>query len=193
MLRDAAAQLADALMRELSLKTLASFDSCLLHIYDEAAARQRIVKILFDADGDQPRTLPQKPEERSPRKPENRPGGRSTVRVEVSPRVTPKAPVVPPKEKAWDRRRHERIPVQSQVVICWEDRQGQQRMKARAVNASPSGVLLEVEKPVAVGTTVILQTSSFAVLGKASVRHCESNGSRYTIGLYVAERLPRTF
>jgi len=96
--------------------------------------------------------------------------------------------------KVWERRLHERIPINSQVVVCWEDRGGgQRRVKARAANVSPSGILLEAEQAVATGTVVIVQASNFAVLGKACVRHCEPKGMRYTLGLYVPGRLPRNF
>jgi len=93
-----------------------------------------------------------------------------------------------------NRRLHERIPINSHVVVCWEDgKGGRRRLQARAVNVSPSGVLLEVQDHVAVGTAVILQTSNFVVLGKACVRHCEPKGLWYTLGFYVPGRLPRTF
>jgi hypothetical protein len=181
-----AARLADTLMHELSDKTMSAFDSCLLQIYDQETARRRIMRILLDADNEKPRTSPHRPEERSRRQPEDRSRGAAPEElVELSTQVSRTGSNPPSKEKIWDRRRHKRIPINRPVVICLEDHGGQQRIKARAVNVSPSGVLLEAEKPVPVGTVVILQTPEFVVLGKASVRHCEPKGLRYTMGLYV--------
>jgi hypothetical protein len=99
-----------------------------------------------------------------------------------------------PGGKTRERRLEERIPVNSQILICCPDRRGgQRRIKARAVNVSTSGILLRAEEAVPIGTAVILQTSDFVVLGRASVRHCEAKGMQYTLGLYVPDRVMRTF
>ena len=94
--------------------------------------------------------------------------------------------------KGKSRRRDPRIPRDSQIVLCCVDRQGrQQRLRARAVDVSRTGILVQAEEPVARGTVVFLQTASFTALGKASVRHCTQKGMKYRIGLYLPDPLPR--
>jgi hypothetical protein len=80
------------------------------------------------------------------------------------------------------------------ILICCQDRGGaQRRFRARAVDVSKSGVLVQSEEPVAIGTVVYLQTANFTILGKASVRHCTQKGLKYKIGLYVPDPLTRGF
>jgi len=90
------------------------------------------------------------------------------------------------------RRRDPRVPRDSQVMLCCFDRQGrQQRFRARAVDVSKTGILVQTEEPVPEGSIVFLQTASFTALGKASVRHCTQKGMKYRIGLYLPDPLPR--
>lgn len=105
----------------------------------------------------------------------------------------PAAPLHSPQaSKAKSRRRNERVPRNSEVVLCCLDRQGrQQRFRARAVDVSKTGILVQTEEPVKEGTIVFLQTTNFTALGKASVRHCTQKGTRYRIGLYLPDPLPR--
>jgi c-di-GMP-binding flagellar brake protein YcgR len=94
--------------------------------------------------------------------------------------------------KAKSRRRDPRISRDSQIVLCCVDRQGrQQRLRARAVDVSKTGILVQAEEPVQQGAIVFLQTASFTALGKASVRHCTQKGMKYRIGLYLPDPLPR--
>ena len=90
------------------------------------------------------------------------------------------------------RRSHERLPVEGEIFICCQDQQGaQRRFRARAIDSSRSGILVQTEVPVATGTVVYLQTPNFTVLGKATVRHCTQRGFRYRIGLYLPDPLLR--
>jgi hypothetical protein len=98
----------------------------------------------------------------------------------------------PQPAKAKSRRRNERVPRDREVVLCCLDRQGrQQRLRARAVDVSKTGILVQSEEPVKEGTVVFLQTANFTALGKAAVRHCTRKGMRYRIGLYLPDPLPR--
>jgi hypothetical protein len=107
--------------------------------------------------------------------------------------MSPSNPSDPPvAAKIKSRRRHERVPRNSEVVLCCVDRQGhQQRYRARAVDVSKTGILVQTEEPVPQGTIVFLQTANFTALGKASVRHCRQKGMKYRIGLYLPDPLPR--
>ena len=88
-----------------------------------------------------------------------------------------------------NRRLHERLPNNSQIHLCWPDRQGaQRRLRARALNVSKFGMLVESEVAVAPRTVIFLQTVNFAALGKAGVRHCTPKGLKYEIGLYTPDR-----
>ena len=96
--------------------------------------------------------------------------------------------------KGTNRRIHERLPINSRLVICYRDRSSvPNSVRARAVDVSKAGILAEAERPVPIGTLVELQTLHSNILGKAAVRHCTPKGARYWIGLYVPDRLLRTF
>jgi|SRR6266849_18073 len=95
--------------------------------------------------------------------------------------------------KRANRRLQKRVAINSRLFICYEDRQSlRHRVRARAVETSASGILVQSEEAVAVGTIVHLQTANFIAMGKASVRHCTQKGLMYRIGLYVPDRLVRS-
>jgi PilZ domain-containing protein len=96
--------------------------------------------------------------------------------------------------KGTNRRIHERIPINSRLAICYRDRSSiSNSIRARAVDVSKAGILVEAERPVPIGTVVELQTANSTILGRAAVRHCTSKGAKFWIGLYVPDRLLRTF
>jgi PilZ domain len=77
------------------------------------------------------------------------------------------------------------------MVCCLDRKGGQRRFRARALDVSKTGILLLTEEPVSEGTVVYLQSTSFAMLGKASVRHCTQKGLKYRVGLYLPDPLMR--
>ncbi|MBZ5594803.1 MAG: PilZ domain-containing protein [Acidobacteriia bacterium] len=95
---------------------------------------------------------------------------------------------VPIQTPAADRRLHERLSVNFQVHLCWQDRQGNQILRARAVDISKFGLLVEAEKSIAPGTAISVQTNSMT-LGTACVRHCTPKGLNYRIGLHMPDRM----
>ena len=112
----------------------------------------------------------------------------STPSVEseqVSDAIQPGAADAPP------QRLHERLSVNSQLHLSWEQgRRGAQRsVRARAIDVSKFGVLVEAESPIPSGTIVCVQSSTFTMIGRASVRHCTPKGLSYKIGLYMPDRL----
>ena len=93
-------------------------------------------------------------------------------------------------DDAAPRRLHERLPFDGLLHLCWEERQtGKRRIKARAINRSKVGLLVEAERPIPTGTVVSVETANFTVIGRASVRHCSPSGVNYRIGLYMPDRL----
>jgi|SRR5579864_2163542 PilZ domain-containing protein len=104
----------------------------------------------------------------------------------------PAGPAKPAARKAANRRMQERVPANSPILICCEDRQGtQRRIRARAIDMSKSGILLQSEEPVSTGAVVCLRTIHLAFIGRACVRHCTQKGMKYRLGLYVPDRLLR--
>ena len=95
---------------------------------------------------------------------------------------------------AANRRIHERIPINCEILICCQSRQGaERRIRARAIDASKSGVLVQTEEPIPSGSVVFLQSSNFNAMGRARVRHCTQKGMKYRLGLYVPDPLVRSF
>jgi hypothetical protein len=99
----------------------------------------------------------------------------------------------PELQRKTSRRYQPRVAADSPILICCQDPKGiQRRIRVRALDTSKTGMLVQSEEPIKPGTVVYVQTSSFSVLGKASVRHCTQKGLRYRIGLYVPDPLVRS-
>lgn len=97
----------------------------------------------------------------------------------------------PTKQTESERRRagqrlHDRLSVQRDVRLCWENRV----LLARAVDISRFGLLVETERAIAPGTVVSVQTNA-APIGRACVRHCTPKGTKYRIGLHLPDRVLR--
>ena len=85
-----------------------------------------------------------------------------------------------------NRRLHDRISVDCQVRLCWQDRQGNHVLCARAVDMSKFGMLVEAERALEPGAVVSIETNTY-VLGTANIRHCTPNGPKYRIGMHVPD------
>jgi hypothetical protein len=96
----------------------------------------------------------------------------------------------PAVESRPNRRLHERIPINRQVYLCWQDRQTDQVQTGRAIDISKFGMLVEADRPIQPGTTITVQTNS-TMLGSACVRHCTPSGYKYKIGLHMPDRTAR--
>jgi hypothetical protein len=75
-------------------------------------------------------------------------------------------PALTTRDERINRRLHERVPVDCQVRLCWQDRQGNHFLRARAVDLSHFGMLVETERTIEPGTVVALETNS-VMLGNA--------------------------
>jgi hypothetical protein len=91
------------------------------------------------------------------------------------------------------QRLHERLALNSQLHLSWQQmpRGAHRSVRARAIDLSKFGVLVEAESPIPSGTIVCVQSSNFTMIGRASVRHCTPKGLSYKIGLYMPDRLTR--
>ena len=85
-----------------------------------------------------------------------------------------------------NRRLHERVSIDFQVRLCWQDRQGNHMLRARAVDLSNFGMLVEADRAVGRGAVVSVETNS-VMLGSACIRHCTPNGLKYRIGMHVPD------
>jgi len=85
-----------------------------------------------------------------------------------------------------NRRLQERISVDCQVRLCWQDRRGNHVLSAHAMDMSKFGMLVEAERALQPGAVVSVETNS-AMLGMACVRHCTPNGLKYRIGMHVPD------
>lgn len=91
-----------------------------------------------------------------------------------------------PRNERSNRRLHERISVDCQVRLCWQDRQGKHVLSAHAMDMSKFGMLVEAERALETGAVVSVETNT-AMLGIASIRHCTPNGLKYRIGMHVPD------
>jgi hypothetical protein len=85
-----------------------------------------------------------------------------------------------------NRRLHERVSIDCPVRLCWQDRQGNHVLQARAMDLSKFGMLVEAERSLKAGTVVSVETHS-VMLGSACVRHCTPNGLKYRIGMHAPD------
>ncbi len=86
-----------------------------------------------------------------------------------------------------EARDSERIPICCPANLSYGDEGGPSRrtIQGRVLNMSTSGVLLEVLRPMAVGSQVRLQANELLV-GTAFVRHSTRRSWRFRIGLEFA-------
>ena len=106
--------------------------------------------------------------------------------------VKPADPAQPRADEGGKSRRlYERFPIDAVLQICWEEERGVRRqVRARAVDVSKFGVQVRSERAIPAGTLVNVFTANFSPIGRASVRHCTTQGMDYRIGLYMPDRFP---
>jgi len=92
-------------------------------------------------------------------------------------------------ENGASRRLYERMPLNSELQICWEEGKGVRRqVRARAIDVSKFGIQVESQRAIPTGTLVNVFNASFSPIGRASVRHCTPKGMDYRLGLYMPDR-----
>ena len=116
-----------------------------------------------------------------------KPEGPPPVSIPVS-----AAPVNRNQERV-DHRYHKRLPVKYQLSVFAEDQQaGQLSLPARGINMSRSGVLIETEEPLPIGSMVYIKVKELGLMGMATVRHCTPKGSKFRVGLHFPNPLTRS-
>lgn len=81
-------------------------------------------------------------------------------------------------------RRHLRSEFNSPVQLSWTDRNGnEQRVSARIVDISETGVRVESPEPLVPGVYVSFRAERLRLQGSASVRVCKKQGTKYLAGL----------
>ena len=92
-----------------------------------------------------------------------------------------------------DHRYHKRLPVKYRLSVYSEDQQaGQLSLAARGINMSRSGVLIETEEPLPIGSMVYVKVKELGLMGMATVRHCTPKGSKFSVGLHFPNPLTRS-
>ena len=87
-----------------------------------------------------------------------------------------------------ERRIHSRLVIDREVCLSWQDQQGDHSVRARALDASKYGMLVEAESEIALGVVVFIGTGA-VLYGRGCVRHCARNGENYLIGLNTPDHM----
>jgi len=81
-------------------------------------------------------------------------------------------------------RRDERKSATEMVELTWKDRSGQEKFaKARSLDISELGMRIEVPEPLEKQAYVTLRSDALSLHGRASVRSCTRQGTKYLVGL----------
>ena len=83
-----------------------------------------------------------------------------------------------------EQRRHLRQDASGVLRILWEDSRGEERISyATLVNTSPVGVQLQVREQIPIRAPVTCNDVLLGIVGRGSVRYCNSNARGYEIGV----------
>jgi len=93
-----------------------------------------------------------------------------------------------------DGRHYMRSPINARFELGWQDSRGwQKQAQARGVNMSSAGAAVASPEPIAVGSTVYINSKELLLMGAATVRHCTEKNSKFVLGLEFRGSLVRTF
>ncbi len=85
-----------------------------------------------------------------------------------------------------DRRGGDRLLCAELVQMIWQDAMGREHRKiANLEDISLTGVCLQVEHPIAAGTTLAIQYGDGELLG--TIRYCREQDTGYFLGVELAE------
>jgi PilZ domain len=86
-----------------------------------------------------------------------------------------------------DLRRHNRTPVAALVELNWTDGRGMEKfITGQIIDVSESGMRIQLREPLARQTYVTLRADHIGLHGRASVRTCAKQGTKYVVGLEFA-------
>jgi hypothetical protein len=115
-------------------------------------------------------------------------GARNAGGLMSAPQSSPQQTGTAAVQARTNRRLHTRLAINREVWLCWQDRNGNHLLRARAMDVSKFGMLVEAEGPIAPGALVSVEVKS-TTLGRGCVRHCTPCGIAYRIGLHMPDRM----
>jgi hypothetical protein len=90
-------------------------------------------------------------------------------------------------ENKGDLRRHQRTPITGPVELNWTDARGMEKyITGQIIDVSESGMRIQTREPLARQTYVTLRADQVGLHGRASVRTCAKQGTKYVVGLEFA-------
>ena len=86
-----------------------------------------------------------------------------------------------------DLRRHNRTSVTAPVALNWTDGRGAEKfITAQIIDVSESGMRIQTREALTRQTYVTLRADQIGLHGRASVRTCAKQGTKYVVGLEFA-------
>jgi len=82
-----------------------------------------------------------------------------------------------------NKRRHQRIPADYEVVFFWEDQHGVQTARTKSRDASDSGLKVESAVSIQSGTQVCVEIPRYGTAIEGIVRYCNAEGAVFQIGV----------
>lgn len=83
-----------------------------------------------------------------------------------------------------DIRRYRRKTISTRAQVTWQDHLGNDKFaNARCFDISESGLRLEVPEALPVHAQITLRSSDLRLHGRASVKHCSKQGTKYILGV----------
>ena len=80
------------------------------------------------------------------------------------------------------------IPANTRLQLYWRDSNGTARhVCPSAIKVGEFEMIVEAEKPVRVGTVVVVNTAKSGFVGRAAIQRCEPKGFNYKIGLHMLD------
>ncbi|SRR5579883_67869 len=88
-------------------------------------------------------------------------------------------------------RRHRRVSYLGPVQIAWQDRGETRYVRGRCLDASDSGLRVELPVSIPVTTEIQLNSERIRISGSARVRHIARHGAKYILGIELAQNVRR--
>jgi PilZ domain-containing protein len=82
-----------------------------------------------------------------------------------------------------EKRRLQRVPVNSSVVLTWWENGVERRAKARLIDMSDYGAQIRTSKPLSPGAVIFLQAPKLGMTCGAYVRRCSAKGMSFMVGV----------
>jgi hypothetical protein len=83
---------------------------------------------------------------------------------------------------------HKHIPANTRLQLYWHDsNNGQRHVCGCAIEVGEFEIVVQAEKPVPVGTVVVVNTAKSGFVGRASIQRWEPRGFNYRIGVRMLD------